>query len=178
MGADCISGARSRLQVRVPVQVRVSGPGPVPEAEHLNQIPDGRDLRPENGFPPPATWGCHPPPGNGCTRTARAAVPSSMQLCRDAVRPYLLHRIHSVLHADLYAVLDPVLNSGWASAQPIRRADECLEAGELDVRVDAAAPDGAAVLGLEGDVGGGGRFRAGGQSMRTVILEREVRPTL
>ena len=57
------------------------------------------------------------------------------------------------------------VSPGWASAQPIRRADESLEASELDVRVDAATPDGAAILGLQGDVGGGGRFRAGRQRM-------------
>jgi hypothetical protein len=31
--------------------VRESGPEPVPEPEHLNQAPDGRDLRPENECP-------------------------------------------------------------------------------------------------------------------------------
>jgi hypothetical protein len=42
---------------------RVAGPGPVPEPEHLNQIADGRDLGPENGFsrhPPPEAATCHP----------------------------------------------------------------------------------------------------------------------
>ena len=42
------------------------------------------------------------------------------------------------------------------SPEPIRRADEGLEAGEFDVRVDAATPDGAAVLGLQGNVSSGG----------------------
>ena len=61
-------------------------PGPVPEPEDPNRIPDGRDLRPESVFPPPATWGCHLPPGNGfTTRAARGAAPTWMQLCRDAV---------------------------------------------------------------------------------------------
>ena len=50
------SGPRSRLQVQVRVRVRVrvreSGPGSAPEPEHLNLIPDGRDLGPENISPP------------------------------------------------------------------------------------------------------------------------------
>ena len=70
------SGLRSRLQVHVQLRARVrkACPGPVPEPEHLNLMPDGRDLGPENkfsaatypvsGFPlsasNPAT--CHPGP--------------------------------------------------------------------------------------------------------------------
>ena len=59
-------------------------------------------------------------------------------------RPYLMHLIDPVLAA----AIDSAIDSGWASAQPIHRAHEGLEAGELDVGVDAAAPDGAAGFGL------------------------------
>ena len=44
-------GLRSRLQVRVQDQVRESDPGPAPEPEHPDQIPDGRDPGPENVSP-------------------------------------------------------------------------------------------------------------------------------
>ena len=38
------------------VRGRESGPEPVPEPEHLNLIPDGRDLRPENDYMPAASF--------------------------------------------------------------------------------------------------------------------------
>ena len=41
-------------------QVRESGPGPGPEPEYPDQIPDGRDLRPENDLSTPAN---HPASG-------------------------------------------------------------------------------------------------------------------
>ena len=50
---DAVSGHGSLVQVQAQVRARVpeSGPGPVPEPEHLNLIPDGRDLGPENVSP-------------------------------------------------------------------------------------------------------------------------------
>ncbi len=54
LGPEAFSGHRSRLQVRAQAQVRESGPGPSPEPEYPDQIPDGRDLRPENDLSTPA----------------------------------------------------------------------------------------------------------------------------
>ena len=50
---DAVSGLGSLVQVQAQVRARVpeSGPGPVPEPGHLNLIPDGRDLGPENASP-------------------------------------------------------------------------------------------------------------------------------
>ena len=57
IGWDGISsGLRSRLRVQVRARVRESGPEPAPEPEHLNLIPDGRDLGPENDFMPAAFY--------------------------------------------------------------------------------------------------------------------------
>ena len=66
---------------------RVSGPGPGPEPEDPNLSPDGRDLGPENAFPPPATRGCHLPPENGSTRAARGAAPTHCIPCQLANWP-------------------------------------------------------------------------------------------
>ena len=65
------SGLRSRLigyQVRGFWYGYGCGPEPVPDSEHLNQGPDGRDPGPENGSPVPglplsSELTCHPPPG-------------------------------------------------------------------------------------------------------------------
>ena len=61
--------SRSRVSA-VGSQVRVircgcgygCGPEPVPEPEHLNQIPEGRDLGPENEFVPADAMSSHPYP--------------------------------------------------------------------------------------------------------------------
>ena len=56
-----VSGLGSRVSgTGYRVRVRGAGPEPVPGAEHLNQIPEGRDLGPENDFVPADAMSSHP----------------------------------------------------------------------------------------------------------------------
>ena len=63
VAGDASSGLRSRQSgIRYGLSGSGTGAGPEPDpgAEHLNQIPEGRDLGPENDFVPADAMSSHP----------------------------------------------------------------------------------------------------------------------
>ena len=70
------------------IQVRASDPGPAPEPEHLNLIPDGRDPGPENGC-----GANHPVSGLPLSSWFEARLTTLGQpRLSEGAQPYLIHR--------------------------------------------------------------------------------------
>ena len=107
----------------------MSGPGPVPEPVHLNKIPDGRDLRPENRFSrhlPPEAATCHPRM-EALGQHVVLSLPRRLRLLLRLID----QREDADRHHEETGVADPL-----GQAEEFREAEFAVSADGQDVRGD------------------------------------------